>query len=68
MSDSEIDTSEIPELGDEFFAGAELRMPEGKVPIMLSIDEDIVEWFRNQQGDLGRNLMDALRSYTESHR
>lgn len=29
MSDEEIDTSDIPPLGDEFFAAAQWRMPKG---------------------------------------
>ena len=29
MGDEEIDTSGIPKLGDEFFASAEWRMPQG---------------------------------------
>lgn len=29
MSDEEIDTSDIPPLGDEFFASAKWRMPKG---------------------------------------
>jgi uncharacterized protein (DUF4415 family) len=66
--DEEIDTSDIPPLDDEFFANAQLRMPEGKVPVLLSIDEEIAEWFRSQSGDFRQNLNNALRDYADSHR
>lgn len=68
MSDEEIDTSDIPPLNDEFFQKAKLRLPEGKVPVLLSIDEEIAEWFRQQEGDFRVNLNNALRVYAESRR
>ena len=51
LADEQIDTSDIPELSDEFFANAKLRLPKGKVPVLLAIDEEVAEWFRNQGGD-----------------
>ena len=35
MTDSEIDTSDIPPLDDAFFENAELRLPKGKVPVVI---------------------------------
>jgi uncharacterized protein (DUF4415 family) len=68
MSDEEIDTSEVPELDETFFEGADLRLPKGKVPVLLSLDEEIAEWFQRQDGDFRLNLNNALRDYAESHR
>jgi len=68
MDDDEIDTSDIPELGDDFFARAELRVPEGTVPVFLTLDEEIADWFRNRSGDFRKNINDALRDYTQTHR
>ncbi|MFL6468352.1 MAG: 3-oxoacyl-ACP synthase [Pyrinomonadaceae bacterium] len=68
MSDDEIDTSDIPELDDSFFANAKLMLPKGKIPVLLAIDEEIAEWFRSQDGDFRLNLNNALRDYAESHR
>jgi uncharacterized protein (DUF4415 family) len=68
MVDEEIDTSDIPKLGDDFFARAELRVPEGTIPVFLTLDEEIADWFRNRSGDFRENINDALRDYTESHR
>lgn len=68
MSDDEIDTSDIPLLDESFFANAKLRLPEGKVPVMLNVDEEIIEWYQKQGGSFQGLLNTALRDYAESHR
>jgi len=68
IADDGIDLSDIPEIDDEFFATAKLRLPKGKVPILLTIDEEIAEWFHSQKGDFRQNLSNALRDYADSHR
>jgi uncharacterized protein (DUF4415 family) len=68
LSDEEIDTSDIPEIAYDFFETARLRLPKGKVPVLLTIDEEIAEWFRQQGGDFRMNLSKALRDYAETHR
>ena len=35
MTDEEVDTSDIPPLDDDFFDNAELRLPKGKVPVVI---------------------------------
>jgi len=45
-TDEEIDTSDIPPLGEEFFKNAKLRMPPENVN--LTIDHDVLEWFKSQ--------------------
>lgn len=68
LTDEEIDTSDIPPLDQRFFANAKLRMPKGKVAVVVSVDEDVSEWFQ-AQGEESRNLMSAaLRIYAEAHR
>ncbi|HLG17638.1 MAG TPA: BrnA antitoxin family protein [Blastocatellia bacterium] len=51
MSDDEIDTSDIPPLDETFFANAKPRMPKGKVPAVISVDAEVVEWFKAQGGE-----------------
>ncbi len=68
MSDDEIDTSDIPPLDEGFFANANLRVPEGTVPVLLNIDEEIAEWYQQQGGSFQGLLNTALRNYVESHR
>lgn len=68
MSDDEIDTSDIPPLDESFFANADLRMPEGKVSLILNADEDVIEWYQAQGGSFQGLLNAALRDYADSHR
>jgi len=68
MTDEEIDTSDSPPLGESFFAEAELRMPKGKVAVIVNVDEETDAWFQAQGGEY-RNLMNAaLRIYAEAHK
>lgn len=68
MTDEEIDTSDIPPLDDAFFANAKLRMPKGKVPMVISVDADVVEWFKAQGDEYQKLLNAALRIYAEAHK
>jgi uncharacterized protein (DUF4415 family) len=68
MTDEEIDTSDIPPLGEKFFANARLRMPKGKVTVTVSLDKDISDWYQ-AQGEESKALMSAaLKIYAEAHR
>lgn len=67
MMDEEIDTSDIPPLDEKFFANARLRMPRGKVAVMVSIDKDVSDWY-HAQGEESKALMSAaLKIYAEAH-
>jgi uncharacterized protein (DUF4415 family) len=67
MTDDEIDTSDIPELGEEFFATAEIRMPKNKKSVVLSVDTEVFEWFEKQGPDVRDRMNAALRIYAEAH-
>jgi uncharacterized protein (DUF4415 family) len=68
MTDEDVDTSDVPPLDDQFFANAELKLPEGKVPVVMSVDADVFQWFRSQ-GSEYRNLINtALRIFAEQHK
>lgn len=68
MTDDEIDTSDIPEQGEEFFQNAKLVMPEGKTAVILSLDEDVADWFEEQGPNYKRIMNTALREYADAHR
>lgn len=68
MTDEEIDTSDIPPLDEAFFANAKLRLPKGKVPVVISVDADVIEWFKAQGDEYPRLLNAALRIYAEAHK
>lgn len=67
MTDEEIDTSDIPPIDEKFFANARLRMPKGKVAVMVSVDKDVSDWYQSQ-GEESKALMGAaLKIYAEAH-
>jgi len=65
IDDDAIDTSDIPELDDEFFQNAELRVP-AKQPVTLRIDEDVLVWFKAQGKGYQTRINKLLRHYMES--
>lgn len=67
MGEVEIDTSDIPPLGEAFFAIAQLRVPEKKVPVTLSVDADVLKWFEAQGAEFQHRVNAALRIYAEAH-
>jgi len=68
MTDEDIDTSDIPEVGKEFFETAELWVPPGKAPIVLAVDEEVLDWFEEQGSDYQRIMNNALREYADARR
>jgi len=45
-----------------------LRMPKGKVAVIVNVDEETDAWFQAQGGEY-RSLMNAaLRIYAEAHK
>lgn len=68
IPDSDIDTSDIPELGEEFWKNARVRFPGGKERLTIRFDEDVVQWFRNQGRGYQSKMNAVLRSFYEAHR
>ena len=70
IPDDEIDTSDIREMDEKFFATAKLVMPPGasKKAVSLRVDEDVFAWFKAQgKGHLSR-MNAVLRAYMLTHR
>ena len=68
MTDDEIDTSDIPILDEAFFANARLRVPEGKIPILMNVDAEVFEWFKSQGPEYQNLINTALRVFAETHK
>ena len=68
MTDEEINTSDIPPLGDDFFAKSRLRMPEKQVSVTLDVDAEVLEWFKAQGEDFRNRINAALKIYAEAHK
>ena len=67
LADEQIDTSDIPALGADFFARAEWQMPS-KLTVILSVDADVFEWFQSQDKNSKEKMNAALRIYAEAHK
>ncbi len=67
LADEEIDTSDIPPLGDDFFANSELRLPQAKQTITIRLDKDVLEWYKTQGKGYQTRINAILRSYMETH-
>ena len=67
MEDSDIDFSEMPELGPEFFTRA-IIWPGPKKQITLRIDPDVLTFFRKQGKGYQSTINAVLRKYVESRK
>ena len=64
LPDDAIDTSEIPELNDDFWENARQIVPEN----YLQIEHEILEWFKGQGQDYHAEINKVLRAHIETHR
>jgi len=68
IPDSEIDTSDIPELDEEFWKNAKLVMPEPKKSVSLRIDREVINWFKKTGRGYQSRMTSVLKAYMEAHR
>ncbi|MEE9318808.1 MAG: BrnA antitoxin family protein [Granulosicoccus sp.] len=68
IPDEDIDTSDIPELDEAFWANARVRFPGGKERLTVRFDEDMVQWFRDQGRGYQTKMNAVLRSFYETHK
>jgi uncharacterized protein (DUF4415 family) len=67
MRDEDIDFSEIPELGPDFFARA-IIWPGPKKQITLRVDPDVLTFFRKQGRGYQTVINAVLRKYMEARK
>ncbi|MGR4975021.1 BrnA antitoxin family protein [Pseudomonas sp. LARHCG127] len=65
LDDADIDTSDIPELDEDFFRRAELRVPV-KQAVTIRLDADVVEWFKGQGAGYQTRINQLLRQYMQA--
>ena len=66
ISDSEIDYSDIAELGPEFWENARIVFPQPKKAVTIRIDGDVLDWFKKEGKGYQSRMNAVLRSYMES--
>lgn len=67
MTDREIDYSEIPSTDAKFWEKARIVMPPAKTHLSLRLDEDVLEWFKQQGAGYQTKINAVLRSYVQAH-
>jgi uncharacterized protein (DUF4415 family) len=65
MRDKDIDLSDAPELGPDFFANA-IIWPGPKEQVTLRIDPDVLKFFRKQGRGYQSVMNSVLRKYMEA--
>ncbi|MGC9128254.1 MAG: BrnA antitoxin family protein [Acidithiobacillus sp.] len=66
LQDSEIDYDDIPDLGPEFWAQAQVVDHGRKKPITIRVDQDVLEWFKSRGGRYQVLMNQVLRQYMKS--
>ena len=64
LPEDTIDTSEIPELDDEFWENVRRVVPEN----YLQIEHEILEWFKRHGHDYHAQINKVLRAHIEAHK
>lgn len=70
MQDQDIDFSDAPEITPEMFAKAIVRRglkPRAKRQLTLRLDNDVLEWFKQQGRGYQTRINLLLRAYMEEH-
>ncbi len=68
IKDEDIDYSDIPELDEEFWEKAEVRLPETKKGVYIRLDGDVLDWLKSQGKGYQTRINAILRAYYEAHR
>lgn len=63
-----IDTSEVPELTEDFFREATLRLPQAKQLVSIRIDRDVLDWFKRQGKGYQTKINAVLQAYVRAHK
>lgn len=68
LRDKDIDYSDIPELRQDFFKQAMLKMPERKITVTIRLDKNVLEWFKSRGRGYQTRINLLLKAYMEAHK
>jgi len=68
LPDADIDTGDIPELDEKFWANARLSEPRTKAKVSMRLDKDVLEFFKAKypKGFTARMAF-VLTAYANAH-
>ncbi len=68
LKDAEIEYSDIPPLGEEFFTKAVLPWPPAKQQLTVRLDSDVLEWLKSMGKGYQTRMNRILRAAMESQK
>lgn len=68
MTDEDIDYSDCPPLGENFWKNAKLILPEPKVSVGVRFDRKVVDWFKKQGPGYQSRMNAVLKTYMEAQK
>ncbi|HEU5281339.1 MAG TPA: BrnA antitoxin family protein [Gammaproteobacteria bacterium] len=66
-SDKDISYIDNPETSKDFWKDADVFMPKVKVPVSLRLDEDIINYFKEEGSRYQSRINAVLKAYVNSH-
>ena len=66
VADEDIDTSDIPELGDDFWQNAKLVAPDPTQPVTLRVKKSVLDAFRAQGKGYQTRMNAVLETYART--
>ena len=67
LRDEDIDYSDSPELDESFFEKATVQWPPHKKQLTIRLDEDLLNWLKDQGPGYQTRINAILRAYYEAH-
>ncbi|MDB9313825.1 BrnA antitoxin family protein [Spirulina sp. CS-785/01] len=67
LPDSEIDTSDIPELDEQFWKNARKVEPVSQETVTIPLDQDVLNWLKHQTPHYQTLINQVLRAYMNQH-
>jgi len=68
IPDNDIDFSDIPELGDDFWQNAEIVEPDKTEQVTLRIKGSVLNYFKGSGKGYQTRINHVLESYVRSHK
>lgn len=65
--DKNINYEDSPATTKEFWKDAEVFMPQHKVPVSLRLDENILNYFKEEGGGYQSRINAVLKAYVNTH-
>ncbi|MEW5913212.1 MAG: BrnA antitoxin family protein [Thermodesulfobacteriota bacterium] len=60
--------SDLPELGEDFFRNAELRLPQPKAKVTIRLDREVLEYFKTKGQGYQTRINAVLRQYVRAQK